>query len=228
MSRELRLLPIIFLLAGCSTLSQSTSASNPTPSADAPASADKQTAAEAAAIASVLQQLKQKGSDYKIGAADLVEITVYREEELNRTARVSQNGSISLPLVGAVQVGGQTPAEAETYIAGKLKDFLVSPQVTIFIKEYGNKKVFVLGEVTKPGSYELPPESKLTVLEAISLAGGFTQVAAKDRTKVIRTTSDGRSQNLTVEVSAITTRGEKNKDLPLEPNDVVYVPQSFF
>lgn len=228
MSRELRLLPIIFLLAGCSTLSQSTSASNPTPSADAPASADKQTAAEAAAIASVLQQLKQKGSDYKIGAADLVEITVYREEELNRTARVSQNGSISLPLVGAVQVGGKTPAEAETYIAGKLKDFLVSPQVTIFIKEYGNKKVFVLGEVTKPGSYELPPESKLTVLEAISLAGGFTQVAAKDRTKVIRTTSDGRSQNLTVEVSAITTRGEKNKDLPLEPNDVVYVPQSFF
>ncbi|MFA6028813.1 MAG: polysaccharide biosynthesis/export family protein [Elusimicrobiota bacterium] len=228
MSRELRLLPIIFLLAGCSTLSQSTSASNPTPSADAPASADKQTAAEAAAIASVLQQLKQKGSDYKIGAADLVEITVYREEELNRTARVSQNGSISLPLVGAVQVGGKTPAEAETYIAGKLKDFLVSPQVTIFIKEYGNKKVFVLGEVTKPGSYELPPESKLTVLEAISLAGGFTQVAAKDRTKVIRTTSDGRSQNPTVEVSAITTRGEKNKDLPLEPNDVVYVPQSFF
>jgi len=196
-------------------------------SKDFPKAIKPEEAAEQAAIASVLQQLKQKGSDYKICAADLLEIDIYREEELKRVVRVSQNGGISMPLVGNLQVGGLSQAEAEVLIAGKLKEYLVNPQVTIFIKEYGNKKVFVLGEVSKPGSYELPPESRLTVLEAISLAGGFSQVAAKDRTKVIRATADGKNVDFTVEVTSI-MRGEKQKDVTLEPNDVVYVPQSFF
>jgi polysaccharide export outer membrane protein len=113
-------------------------------------------------------------------------------------------------------------------VAGKLQDFLINPQVTIFIKEYGNKKIYVLGEVKKPGAYELPVESRLTVLEAVSLAEGFTPIAAKDRTKIIRSMRDGKSLSLTIEISAITTRGEKEKDIPLEPNDVVWVPQSYF
>ena len=111
--------------------------------------------------------------------------------------------------------------------ATKLKDLVISPQVTIFINEYSNKKVFVLGEVKSHDSYELPTESKLTVLEAVSLAGGFTVIAAPDRTKVIRVV-DGKNQSYIIEVSAITRRGEKEKDISLEPNDVIYVPQSFF
>ncbi|MEK7281672.1 MAG: polysaccharide biosynthesis/export family protein, partial [Chloroflexota bacterium] len=132
-----------------------------------------------------------------------------------------------LPLIGDVKVGGLSVSEAQDAISTKLKDFVVSPQVTIFIDEYGNKKVFVLGEVKTPGSYELPTESKLTVLEAVSLAGGFTPIAALDRTKVIRVV-DGKNQSYIIEVSAITRRGEKERDIPLEPNDVIYVPQSFF
>lgn len=165
--------------------------------------------------------------DYKISAADLVHITVYQEKDLERAARVSQNGTVSFPLVGIVKIGGLSVIEAEQAIAKGLKEFLVQPQVTIFIKEYGNKRVFVLGEVGKPGSYELPTESKLTVLEAVSLAGGFTPISAPDRTRVIRTVN-GISQSFTIEVSAITKHGQRQKDLPLEPNDVIFVPQSFF
>ena len=201
---------------------------SPTVSPPENSDAIKQAKMEEAAIASLLQQIRQKSSEYHISSADLLEITVYREQELDRIVRVSQNGALSLPLIGNVKVGGLSLAEAESMVADKLKDFLVNPQVTIFIKEYGNKKIFVLGEVVKPGSFEFPPESHLTVLEAVSMAGGFTQVAARDRTKIIRTMPDGRSQSLMVEVSAITVRGEKHRDLPLEPNDVVYVPQSFF
>ena len=227
------------ILSGC--IASGTVPSSPVvsaPSADpvnsagsaAPSSGkeEAQQKAEEAALAALMQQLKQKGADYRISPADLIEITIYREADLGRIVRVSQNGSVSLPLVGTVQLGGLTPGEAQDLIAGKMKDFLKDPQVTIFIKDYGNKKVFVLGEVAKPGSYDLPPESRLTILEAVSMAGGFTQIAARDRTKIIRTTPAGISQSIIVEISAITHKGEKDKDIPLEPNDVVYVPQSFF
>jgi polysaccharide export outer membrane protein len=223
-------LSILLFVSGCAGLTnQKSPGSSARREAPAKGSAvEQQNAAEAAAIASVLQQIKTKGSDYRISGADLLEVTTYREQELNRAVRVSQNGTISLPLIGTIQVGGKTTAEAEMLVAGKLQDFLINPQVTIFIKEYGNKKIYVLGEVKKPGAYELPVESRLTVLEAVSLAEGFTPIAAKDRTKIIRSMRDGKSLSLTIEISAITTRGEKEKDIPLEPNDVVWVPQSYF
>ena len=213
----------LFLL-GCSTFPKPI---NPDIK-DAPTSASPQSAAEDAAVANILQQIRGQGSDYRISAADLLQITVFREQDMDRTVRVSQTGEISFPLVGNIKVGGLSQSEAESLMAEKLKEYIVSPQVTVFVKEYGNKKVFVLGEVAKPGSYELPPESRLTVLEAISLAGGFTAVAAKDRTRVIRTTADGKSRSFTIEVTDITSNGRKEKDLALEPNDVVFIPQSFF
>ncbi|HAM35944.1 MAG TPA: polysaccharide biosynthesis protein [Elusimicrobia bacterium] len=197
------------------------------PNSPASRSTSSQEKAEEAALQSVLQNLQTKKSDYKLGGADLIEITVFQQPEMSRSLRVSQNGTITFPLIGTVKVGGLSVAEAEEALSTKLKDYVISPQITIFIKEYGNKKVFVLGEVTKPGSFELPTEAKLTVLEAISLAGGFTGIAAPDRTKVIRNI-DGKSQSFKIVVSDITSRGEKHKDIPLEPNDVVWVPQSFF
>lgn len=184
-------------------------------------------AQEEAALASALEQVHAKKADYKICGADLLEITVYQQAELDRRLRVSQNGEISFPLVGVVKLSGLSITEAEAALSTRLKDYLVSPQITIFIREYGNKKVFILGEVNKPGSYELPTEAKLTVLEAVTLAGGFTQIAAPDRTRIIRSVN-GRNQSIPIEVSAITKRGEKDKDVHLEPNDVIFVPQSYF
>lgn len=182
---------------------------------------------EVAAIAAAVQQAQLKKSDYMLSGADLLEITVFGEKDLDRAVRVSQNGTITFPLIGSVKVGGLTTAAAEDALAKALGAYLRSPQVTVFIKEYGNKKVFVFGQVTKPGAFELPTETKMTVLEAVSQAGGFTQIAAPDRTRVIRLV-EGKSQSFTIEVSAITKRGEKDKDIVLEPSDIVFVPESLF
>ena len=184
-------------------------------------------AKEAAALAAAMQQVSRSKTDYKISSADLISVTVYQDPEMNRKVRVNANGSISMPLIGEVKVRGMTIIEAQASIEGKLAKFLVSPQVSLFIEEYGNKTVFVMGEVQRPGSLAIPTESKLTVLEAISTAGGFTPIAALDRTRVLRNVK-GVSVTYTIEVKAITQQGQKEKDMVLEPNDVIYVPQSFF
>lgn len=215
------LLVVTAALAAC--------AQGPRPPAapSAPAKTVQQSQAEDAVIAAALSQIEAKKSDYRLSGADLLEITVLGEKDLDRQVRVSQSGTITFPLVGSVKVGGLTSAEAEATLAAQLREYLKSPQVTVFVKEYGNKKVFVFGQVAKPGAIELPTETKMTVLEAISQAGGFTPIAAPDRTRVVRLV-DGKSQSFVVEVSAITKRGEKKKDLSLEPNDIVFIPESFF
>lgn len=210
------------LLAACSSLAPRYE-SSPAKKADAA----QREQVEEAAIAAAIQQTQAKKEDYRLSGADLLQIMVYGIKDMDRLARVGQTGGISYPLVGEVSVGGLTVPQAEAALAAKLKDYLRDPQVTIFIKEYGNKKVFVFGQVKKPGAVELPTETKLTVLEAVSQAEGFTQIAAPDRTRVIRLV-DGKSQSFVIEVSAITKRGEKDKDMTLEPNDIVFVPESMF
>lgn len=192
-----------------------------------PDQAEQAEQAEAAALAAAVEQANAKKSDYLLSGADLLQISIFGEKDMDRQVRVSQNGTITYPLVGSVKVGGLTTAQAEEALGNGLKDYLRSPQVTIFIKEYGNKKVFVFGQVKKPGAVELPTETKLTVLEAISQSEGFTPIAAPDRTRVVRMVN-GKSQSFTIEVSAITKRGEKDKDITLEPNDIVFVPESMF
>ncbi len=182
---------------------------------------------EAAAIAAALKQVGSAKTDYRISSADLISVTVYQDLDMNRKVRVNANGTVSMPLIGEVKVGGMTLIEAQAAIEGKLAKFLVSPQVSLFIEEYGNKTVFVMGEVQRPGSLPIPTESRMTVLEAISTAGGFTPIAAQDRTRVLRNVN-GVSISYTIEVKAITQQGQKEKDMVLEPNDVIYVPQSFF
>ncbi|HAH07705.1 MAG TPA: hypothetical protein DCM05_14475 [Elusimicrobia bacterium] len=195
----------------------------PAPKAPAGTAEEK----EAAAIQSALQLVQQQQTSYKISSADLLEITVYQEKDMDRKVRVSPEGLVSLPLAGQVKVAGLTVPQAETAVLEKLKRYVIDPQVTIFIQEYGNKQVYVLGEVKNPGSYPLPTEAPLTVLEAITLAGGFSQYAAADRTRVIRN-KDGKSESFNIEISAITKHGDKSKDIRLLPNDVIVVPESFF
>lgn len=184
-------------------------------------------AKEEEAIRSALALVEKKRAAFTIGPADLLEISVYQEPDLERKARVSPEGTITMPLIGEVKLAGLGVADAERAIHAKLKRYVVEPHVSVFIREYGNKQVYILGEVQKPGSYPLPTEAPLTVIEAVALAGGFTPYAATNRTRVIRT-RDGKDEALQVEVTAITKRGDKSKDVRLEPNDVVFVPESFF
>ena len=216
MTRSLLLLPLV-LLAACAGGSSAPAAKAVSPPSQA----------EEAAIASAIQQIESKKTDYTISGADLIRISILGEKDLDREVRVSQNGTITYPLIGSVTVGGLSTSAPEAEIASKLGDYVRGPQVTVFIKEYGNKKVFVFGHVNRPGAIEIPTETKLTVLEAISQAGGFTALAAPDRTRVVRMLN-GVSQSFTIEVSAITKRGEKDKDIALEPNDIVFIPESYF
>ncbi len=228
-------LALCLLTAACGGFRVTEGASEPAPAAVVvnPAApidpAARQAAAdkEAAAIADALKLVVRSKTDYHISSADLIAVTVYQDAEMSRKVRVNANGTVSLPLVGAVKVGGMTLIEAQAAIEGKLGKYLVNPQVSLFIEDYGNKTIFVMGEVTKPGSYPIPTESRMTVLEAISTAGGFTAVAAQDRARVLRNVN-GASVTYTINTKEITQQGQKDKDMVLEPNDIIYVPQSFF
>jgi len=241
-----RLLPLslAFLVGGCflphphDNEKSSAAEAPPAAAAEAPQAAapavqiDSATAAaaaakEAAAIASAMQQVARSKTDYHLAAADLIDVTVYQDPDMNRKVRVNTNGTVALPLIGAIKIGGMTLIEAQAGIEAKLAKFLVNPQVSLFIEEYGNKTIYVMGEVTKPGSYPIPTESRMTVLEAISTAGGFTPVAAQDRARVLRYVN-GASVTYNINIKEITQQGQKEKDMVLEPNDIVYVPQSFF
>jgi polysaccharide export outer membrane protein len=214
---------VLFLgLAGCIPSKPNIAVKQPE---TAPAAA-QQAAIEQRLIQSSLEQQKNQ-VNYKIQAGDLLEIAVFQEKDMDRAVRVSGNGTVTFPLAGNLKLADLTVPEAESFLAEKLAEFLVKPQVTVLIKEYGNKQIYVLGEVKKPGSITLPVERRLTVLEAITLAGGFTDLAAPDRTKVLRN-ANGQNQNIPVEISRITKQGDKSADIFLEPNDTVYVPQSFF
>lgn len=214
-------------ILGATFLCGCVSASSPLAKNAAAGVRNNQSMAEEAAIASALQQLNASKASYAIAPGDLLGVSVFEQKQLDRDVRVGQSGTISFPLIGIVKIDGMSVNEAEGVIGDKLRDFLVNPQVTLFVKQYRKEKIFILGEVGKPGSVDLPDETKLTVLEAITLAGGFSKIAAPNRTKVIRMVN-GKTHTIPVEVSAIMYHGQKEKDFALHPNDVIYVPQSYF
>lgn len=164
---------------------------------------------------------------YVLQPGDLVEIQVFMEDDMQRTLRINGNGSVTFPLVGNIQLAGMTIEDAENSLAGKLTTYLRNPQVSMLVKEYGNKSVYVLGQVKKPSSIEIPPEKPLTVLEAITSVGGFTDVANAAKVRVLRV-KNGKQETLDVDVAQITKQGDKSLDISLMPGDVVFVPQSMF
>ena len=227
------LLLFILILSGCATPQNNGPLAQPRAvqaqqAAAQPAAGPQQQADVEQRILQTALDLKNKTQlNYKIQPGDLLEITVFKENDMNRTVRISGNGTITFPLAGNLKLADLSVPEAEALLAEKLSEFLVKPQVTALIKEYGNKQIYVLGEVKKPGSITMPAERRLTVLEAITLAGGFTDLASPDRTKVLRN-ANGQNQNIQVEISRITKLGDKSADIFLEPNDTVFIPQSFF
>ncbi len=166
--------------------------------------------------------------DYKIETGDVLIITVYEQPDLTIKTRVGPNREINFPLIGAVEVGGLTIDEVQKKITALLaEDYLVNPQVNIFIEEYRSKKVFVMGFVNKPGEYELSKDRETTVLEAITMAGGFKEGAAQNGTKIIRV-QDGEKISIPIRVTDITNKDDKAKDIHIKPGDIVVVPESFF
>ena len=164
----------------------------------------------------------QYKADYKIGAKDLLEISVFGLEEMNKTVRVSEDGKITFPLLGEVEVEGLTKTELEKKLSQLFEEkYLQSPQVTVFIKEYQSKRISVLGAVGKPGPYELL--GRQTLLQLISEAGGLTEDAGDDII-VIRQFQDGTSISLKISIDDLFLKGDARLNIPLEPNDIVNIP----
>jgi polysaccharide export outer membrane protein len=159
-------------------------------------------------------------NDYRIGAKDLLQIAVFELPELNQTVRVSEDGSITLSLLGKVEVAGLTAQELEKRLATLLnQQFTKGAHVTVFIKEY--QKVSVIGAVGQPGQYELIGPT--TLLQAIAQAGGLT-AQAMNELFIYRQGNDGRQERIVINLEDLTISGNQDLNIVLQPKDVVSVP----
>jgi polysaccharide export outer membrane protein len=159
-----------------------------------------------------------------LGAGDVIEVRVYGEPELSGVYQVGQDGDVTFPLCQRVAVGGLSANGA----AAKLREclssgFMRDPQVSVLVKEYNSKKVFVFGEVQKPGTFVY--EEGMSIVQAVTVAGGFTKTAARNSTSVTRRV---RGQEVKVKVSVQDIALGKAPNFRLEPGDIVYVPESLF
>jgi polysaccharide export outer membrane protein len=167
---------------------------------------------------------EKKAGEYHICSGDILDVSVYEEKDLSKSVRVSPDGTIDYPLLGNVHVEGLTARELGEKLRELLeKDYLVNPQVNVFIKEYA--KIFVLGQVNRPGAYEM--KSGLTVVGAIAMAGGLSESAAANNTTLIRA-KGGKKVSMNIPVDSILKGGDTSKDVTLEPGDTINVPESFF
>jgi protein involved in polysaccharide export with SLBB domain len=162
--------------------------------------------------------------DTRLGAGDVFEVRVYRQEAMSNTFNVSPEGTIAFPLIGEVTVSGKTPKQVEEEIRTRLADgYLVDPQVSVLVKEYRSQNVSVFGQVQKPG--KLPFSPNMTIVDAISQAGGFSPMAKKNAVTVTR--AEGKAKKTyTVPVESIGDGDAPN--FFMRPGDVVWVPERLF
>ena len=160
--------------------------------------------------------------EYRIGPKDLLEITVFELPDLNQTVRVSEDGTITLPLLKQVKVDGLTKDELEQRISSLLGEkYLQNPRVSVFIKEYQSKLVAVIGAVENPGMYELI--GRLTLLQMISKAGGFKE-SVSNQIFVLREGEKGATESIAIDLDDLMVNGNPKLNILLQPNDVINVP----
>jgi len=122
-------------------------------------------------------QRVQPSVNYQMQPKDTVHIKVFGEEDLDTTARIDRDGYIFFPLLGKARIGGQTEQQATATMETALKYYLINPQVSLEITSYAKQHFTILGQVNKPGIFDIPDESSLNLLEAIGMAGGYTKIA---------------------------------------------------
>jgi polysaccharide export outer membrane protein len=159
--------------------------------------------------------------DYKIGPQDVVRIDVWKEPEISRTTPVRPDGRISLPLLNDVQAAGLTPTQLAANISDGLKKFITNPQVTVGVNEINSRRVYVTGEVLKPGAF--PLQAGMTVLQALTSSGGFTQFAKVKGIYVLRT-EDGKQVKHPFNYKEVVSGKKPDLNIVVQPGDVIVVP----
>jgi len=165
--------------------------------------------------------------NYVLQPGDVIRVHVFQEEDINKQTEalsISQELSVTLPLIQTVDLRDKTVQQAEELIRAKYdKDYLVNPQVTVTVMKYVERRVQVFGSVTKAGFVQFLPEKGLTLIEAIAGAEGFTRLADKKHVTLTRVNADGKTETTTIDADGILKGGPG--DLPLLPNDKINVPE---
>jgi polysaccharide export outer membrane protein len=158
---------------------------------------------------------------YIIGPEDVLDIYVWKETDLSRKVPVRLDGKISIPLVGEIQAAGITPLQLKERLIQKFKDYVEVPNVTVTVLEANSFKVFISGQVAKPGVYTL--RSETTLLQFISLAGGFTEWANQRKILLVRQ-EQGKEKRFTINYKKIISGEDLSQNMVLKPGDVIVVP----
>ncbi len=165
----------------------------------------------------------QPSDNYTLRPTDLLRVSLYQEPDFNADAQVDQDGDVILPLIGKVHVAGKTLTETQVLITEKLKRFFKEPSLTLLILKYAERKVYIDGMVGRAGPVLFPPEEKLTLSKAISIAGGILPRGERSDVKLTRMI-DGKEKTITVDMSEI--NAGRSPDIELQENDRIYVRDS--
>lgn len=161
--------------------------------------------------------------EYIIGPEDILEITVWKNADLSKVVAVRPDGRISLPLLGDISAVAKTPVQLTEEISVGLRAYMENPTISIMVKEVNSYQLYVLGEVNKPGKY--PLKSKTTLLQGVTVAGGFTPMAARNKIVIFRFSKDGEGlTKLKASYDDIVVRDGSNQNIELKPGDQIVVP----
>lgn len=159
---------------------------------------------------------------YVIGALDVVNISVWKEPELSAEVPVRPDGKISLPLLDDVQAAGLKPMKLAEAITESLRKYVSEPRVTVVVTQVNSKRYYILGEVGRPGAFPLLP--RMTVLQALSSAGGFSQFANLRNIYVLRQAEDGKQVKMPFNYRDVLRGNRPEQNILLEPGDTIIVP----
>jgi polysaccharide export outer membrane protein len=159
--------------------------------------------------------------NYSIAPEDVLTIDVWKEPEISRTVPVRRDGKISLPLLNDLQAAGLTPTQLGAEIVERLRATIVHPQVTVIVAQMSSLRVYILGQVMRAGAYPLVPD--MTVMQALSIAGGFTPYANLKKIYVMRS-ENGASKIFPMNYKEVISGHKPEQNIPLKPGDTIVVP----
>lgn len=159
--------------------------------------------------------------NYSIAPEDVLTIDVWKEPEISRTVPVRRDGKISLPLLNDVQAAGLTPTQLGSEIVERLRATIVHPQVTVIVAQMSSLRIYILGQVTRGGAYPLVPD--MTVMQALSIAGGFTPYANLKKIYVMRN-ENGANKIFPMNYKQVISGRKTEQNIYLKPGDTIVVP----
>ena len=176
-------------------------------------------------LTGVAASAQQTGSEYRLGPGDVVRITVYNNPDLTTEAQITQQGRITFPLIGEVEIGGIEKGQAEQIIARRLGEggFVVKPQVNVLVMGFKSQQISVLGQVNRPGKY--PIEQASTLADLLAIAGGVSQ-GGGDIVTHISKGPDGKPVKRDIDISQALKNAEMEKNFPVSNGDIIFVPRA--